>query len=381
MSLRIGIVAGESSGDFLGASLITALRKKVPDLVVEGIGGPEMINSGCRSHYPMQTLSVMGLVEVLGNYIKLSRIRTRLGNYFTENPPDLFIGIDAPDFNLGLERKLKSHGIKTVHYVSPSVWAWREYRLNNIKKSVDLMLTLFPFETDYYSQRGIPAACVGHPLAKQIPLQPDQQSARDRLGLAHDKTIVAVMPGSRKMELNNLSVTFIQTMKMCFDNFKDIHFATSMVSDSDILNLKRVMADMSLQHLPLSIFKGQSHSVLEAADIALLASGTVTLEAMLFKKPMVVAYTVNWLTYQLLKLLLRVKFVSLPNILAGEEIVPECLQHDCTPERLYNELSGWLNNPEKWPGLTRKFTELHRSLEIDVEEAISGEIMKLAGLG
>ena len=335
----------------LGASLIEAIRSRVPELSVEGIGGPEMQQAGCRSLYPIQLLSVMGLVEVLGRYFKITAARRALVSHFLETPPDIFIGIDAPDFNLGLERQLRLHGIKTAHYVSPQVWAWREYRLKKIREAVDLMLTLYPFEEDYYRQKGMSAVCVGHPLADRIPMQPDQPAARARLGLPRDKRVLAIMPGSRKMEIENLLSPFLLAADRCRKQCKDIHIVSSLLHDEAIAAMRDAIRKLGLEELPISIYKGKSHDVLEAADVVLLASGTIALETMLYKKPMVV--------------------------LANEEVVPECLQAQCTPARLAAEIRKWLDDQTAITSLQQRFSQLHQDLKQNGAEAACEHVMKL----
>jgi len=378
--LRVGIVAGEASGDLLGASLIHAIRQKVPGLVAEGIAGPCMQETGCLALYPMQMLSVMGLLEVLGSYWKIAAIRKALLKKFIKDPPDVFIGIDAPDFNLGLEQKLRMQGIKTVHYVSPQVWAWREYRLNKIKQSVDLMLTLYPFEEAYYRDKGIPAICVGHPLADQIPMQPDTMAARTRLGLPQDKKIVALMPGSRKMEIDRLLQPFLLAAGQCLKQRSDLHFASSLLHDEAMDSFRITRQNLTLEGMPISLYKGRSHDVLEAADVVLLASGTIALETMLYKKPMVVAYKLNWLTYSLVKAMIKVRYVSLPNLLANAPIVPECLQGECTPERLAWEVLRWLDDQAALASLQQKFSGLHQELKRNGAQAASEQILQLVGI-
>jgi lipid-A-disaccharide synthase len=375
--LRIGMVAGEASGDYLGAELLGELGAHAPGLIAEGIGGPRMQDAGLTSIYPMAPLSVMGLVEVLGRYRELAALRRGLVDHFAARPPDIFIGIDAPDFNLELERRLHALGIRTVHYVSPQVWAWREYRLRKIAGAVDLMLTLFPFETDWYQARGMRSVCVGHPLAKKIPDRPDAAGARARLGLPQDKTIIALMPGSRRMEVDRLARPFLLAAALCRKARPEICFASSLVDDQALADMQAMIRNLGLEGLSVSLYKGRSHEVLEAADAALLASGTITLEAMLFKKPMVVAYKVNWLTYYLLKPLIRVDFVSLPNLLAGEELVPECLQSACTPERLARAILHWLDDTASAAALRDRFSALHRSLLPASAVTAGGRILEL----
>jgi len=359
---RFGIVAGEASGDFLGAGLINSIRKLIPDAVFEGIGGPLMEQAGCRVIYPMEKLAVMGLVEIIGKYRELAGIRNQLTEYFIQQPPDVFIGVDAPDFNLELEHRLHGKNIKTVHYVSPSVWAWREYRLNKISRAVDLMLVLFPFEKTFYEEKGIPVVFAGHPLAEKINIHPDQAEARKKLNLPQEDTLVAIMPGSRKMELNRLLEPFLLAANHCLKKNNQLRFVTSLLTQDSIRQFNETVARLALDHLPVSIYQDSSHAVLEAADVILMASGTITLEAMLLKKPMVVAYKMNWMTYAILKALVKVRYAALPNLLLGTEIVPECLQSECTPGRLQAEIMNWLENPAAITVVQEQFAQLHRTL-------------------
>jgi len=290
--LRIGIVAGEASGDLLGAQLIRDLKEKYSDIEVMGIGGEHLIESGCQSLFDMERLSVMGIFEVFARYFELLGIRKKLTKYFIENPPDIFIGIDAPDFNLTLEENLRSQGIKTVHYVGPSVWAWRENRLEKISRAVDLMLVLFPFELSFYEKNNITARFVGHPLATQLKKMPDKNGARGTLGLPIDKAIIALMPGSRKSELYQHSSIFLETAVRCQERHDNLHFVTNMVDEQARVIFSKAINKIC-PDLPISIFMGDSRRVIEACDLLLLASGTITLEAMLLKKPMVVAYSLS----------------------------------------------------------------------------------------
>jgi lipid-A-disaccharide synthase len=377
--LRIGIVAGEVSGDALGADLINNIRQRIPEACFEGIGGPLMTAAGCSSLFPMEKLSVMGLLEVLEKYRELSGIRNNLTRYFLEHPPDLFIGIDAPDFNLELERRLHQGKIRTVHYVSPQVWAWREYRLKKIARAVDLMLVLFPFEKDYYDRHGIPAVYAGHPLADKIALTSDTNAARERLNLPQQGSIIALMPGSRRMELRRLMEPFLQAADRYYSRRKQTRFITSLLDTAAIDLLKQTLARLKLEHLPLTIFQDKSHDVLEAADQVLMASGTITLEAMLFKKPMVVAYKMNWLTYRIVRSLIRIKYAALPNILADARLVPECLQADCNPGRLAQEMLHWSDDDNAVADLQFRFTELHRQMMSGPEHAAVAAVMKFLG--
>ena len=374
--LRIGIVAGETSGDLLGAELIKDMKEKYTDIEVVGIGGKHLIENGCQSLFDMERLSIMGIFELIGRLFELLDIRKKLTKYFIENPPDIFIGIDAPDFNLILEKKLRSQGIRTVHYVSPSVWAWRESRIKKISRAVDLMLVLFPFELPYYEKNNIKARFVGHPLAAQLNKTPDKNGARDALDLPRDKTIIALMPGSRKSELNRHSTVFLETALLCQERHENIYFVTSMVDEQtrEIFNkaINKICPD-----LPISIFSDNSRRVMEASDLLLLASGTITLEAMLLKKPMVVAYRTSWLTYQVVRKLARVPYVSLPNLLAGKLLVPECLQNDCTPEKLGAELSALLNNKSAVEKLKHEFDVIHQGMVQQDNHSAADAILSL----
>ena len=360
--LRIGIVAGEASGDTLGANLIRDLRECYPEIQCEGIAGDAMRAVGCRSLYPIEKLSVMGFTEVLGSFADLYLMRRKLIDYFLANPPDLFIGVDAPDFNLELEYQLKKKGIPTVHYVSPSVWAWRRYRLGKIKKSVDLMLTLFPFETDFYTENGVSAEFVGHPLATIIKMKPDSWGARERLGIAPEKVTIGIMPGSRNSELSKLWPPFLETADMCWKGNKQLQFISSLLNENKVEQCSQVKEEHGYSELPLNLFVNRAHDVLEASDVLLLASGTITLEAMLFKKPMVVAYKLNQLSYWLVRYLSYIDHAALPNILAGRELVPECLQSECEPDIMSRELENWLHADDEVNSLQKIFQDIHQSL-------------------
>ena len=359
--LRIGIVAGEASGDLLGAQLIKDLKEKYSDIEVVGIGGKHLIENGCKSLFNIERLSVVGIVEVLGRYVELLGIRNKLTNYFLENRPDVFIGIDAPDFNLTLEENLRKQGIKTVHYVSPSVWAWRENRLKKISRAVDLMLVLFPFELPYYDKCNIAARFVGHPLALQLNKTFDKNETRQALGLPTDKIIIALMPGSRRSELKQHTAIFLKTALWCQQRYENLYFVTNLIDEHarDIFNQS---INEICPELPISIFTGDSRRVMQASDQLLLASGTITLEAMLLKKPMVVAYRVSWFTYQIFSRLNHAAYAALPNLLAGKLLVPECLQHNCTVEKLGAELSIWMSNFEAVEALKMEFDTIQEEM-------------------
>ncbi|MDM8558888.1 lipid-A-disaccharide synthase [Candidatus Parabeggiatoa sp. HSG14] len=375
MRKHIGIIAGELSGDLLGAGLIHALRIYYPDALIEGIGGPKMLAAGFHSLYPLKMLSVMGLAEVIKHYPRLKKCRDNLLDHFLAHPPDVFIGIDAPDFNLGLETVLKSADIPIVHYVSPSVWAWRQYRLRKIAHACDLMLTLFPFEADYYLQHNIPVKFVGHPLADDIPLHINKQIARNHLGLA-DCVWIALLPGSRENEVKQLGVPFLQTARWLLAQNPNLRFIVPLANT----NLKKIFTEQiaeTADDLPLTLLDGQSHEAMAAADIVLIASGTATLEAMLLKRPMVVAYRLAPITYWLAKRLIHLSYYSLPNLLAQDKLVPEFLQHEVIPEKLGIAVLNWLENPAQVDVLQNRFTELHHRLRLSANQKAAQAIISI----
>ncbi len=376
------MIAGEASGDILGAGLIRALRRRYPDARFVGIGGDEMIAEGFHSLVPMERLSVMGLVEVLGRIRELFQIRRRLLDYLLDNRPDVVIGIDSPDFTLAVERRCREAGIATVHYVSPSVWAWRQSRIHTIARSVDLMLTLFPFEARFYEEHDVPVAFVGHPLADRIPMMPDPASARSTLGLVPDAPVLAVLPGSRAGEVARLGGLFLDTARWLQDRQSDLQLVIPCVNRERERQIRALVAQRAVQ-LPVTIVRGQSRRVMAAADVVLLASGTATLEAMLLKKPMVVGYRLSAISYRLLSRLVSVPHVALPNLLAGESLVPERLQDEATPETLGADVLHWLRDDAGRERLVARFTELHRTLRRDADEraaeAVAGLLKRRTG--
>ena len=373
--LRIGIVAGEASGDLLAAGLIEAIRARHPDAQFEGVAGPRMVEAGCQALFPLEKLSVMGLVEVLRHLPELLGIRRQLQVHYLTNPPDLFIGVDAPDFNLALERQLKQHGIPTVHYVSPSVWAWRQYRVKKIARSVDLMLTLFPFEADFYRQHQVPVAFVGHPLADQIPEQVDRQAVRARLGLPVQARVIALLPGSRRSELRYLAQPFIEAAKWCCRQHGDLHFVVPLATPATRAIFEAALAEYGAD-LPLTVLDGQSHSAMAAADAILLASGTATLEALLYKRPMVVAYRLAPLTYWLARRLLKTPYYSLPNQLLGRPCVAEITQHEVNGERLGRELLDVLKAGEDQQQI-QAFGEVAKTLRRGASQRVADAVLDL----
>ena len=374
--LTFGIVAGEASGDILGAGLIRALSARYPQARFVGIGGDEMVAEGFHSLLPMERLSVMGLVEVLGRLRELFSIRDRLLDYFLTTPPDVVIGIDSPDFTLRIERRCRDAGIPTVHYVSPSVWAWRQKRIFKIAKAVDLMLTLFPFEARFYEEHQVPVAFVGHPLADRIPLETDTQGARVALGLDPALPVLAILPGSRGGEVERLGNLFLSAAHWLQQQRRDIQLVIPCVNRDREQQVRALVAALDVQ-LPVTIVRGRSREVMAAADVVLLASGTATLGAMLLKKPMVVGYRLSNLSYALVSRLVKVPYVALPNLLAREPLVPELLQDDATPEALGAAVLERLENDTERERLTTAFTDLHHQLRRCADERAASAIVEL----
>ncbi|WP_019530511.1 lipid-A-disaccharide synthase [Dasania marina] len=374
--LRIGIVVGEASGDILGASLMQALKLSHPHAEFEGIGGPLMLAQGFNSHYPMERLAVMGLVEPLKRLPELLRIRRSLKQHFITNPPDLFLGIDAPDFNLGLELALRKQGLLTAHYVSPSVWAWRSGRVHKIAKAVDRMLTLFPFEAQFYHQHNVPVSFIGHPLADKFPLQNNQQQAKDALAISGQQPLVALLPGSRGGEVRMLGEAFIETARWCLHQRADLQFILPAANEARYQQLQAMLAQRGAG-LPITLIQGGSQTAMAAADVVLMASGTTTLEAMLLKRPMVVAYKMAKLSYAIISRMVKSKFISLPNLLANEQLVPEVLQDDVRPEMLGPLVLEALQNQAKRDVLDKRFTELHQELKRDASARAAEVLLKM----
>lgn len=380
--MKIAMVAGEPSGDLLGAGIIRELRHYYPQAQFEGIGGIHMLQQDFNSHYPLELLSVMGLVEVIKHYRAIKRCRDTLSDLWQKNPPDIFIGIDAPDFNLGLEYQLKQAGIPTVHYVSPSVWAWRQYRLPKIAKACDLMLTLFPFEAAYYQQHNISVQFVGHPLADAIPLaEQNSHVARQQLGLSAkiDETtkVIALLPGSRYQEVEYLGNIFLQTAIWLYQQNAHFHFVVPLINNNKIKNLFLSQINTVAPHLPITIIDEQAQSVMQAADMILMASGTATLEAMLLKRPMVVAYRLAPLTYWLAKWLVRTPYFALPNLLAQKRLVPEFLQHEVIVEKLGKTILSGLENINYINELKEEFTKLHYQLKQSADQQAAKAVFSL----
>ncbi|MFA0088366.1 lipid-A-disaccharide synthase [Vibrio sp. 10N.261.51.F12] len=373
-ALRIGIVAGELSGDTLGEGFIKAIKQRYPDAEFVGIGGPKMIAQGCESLFDMEELAVMGLVEVLGRLRRLLHVKAELVRYFTHNPVDVFVGIDAPDFNLRLELDLKKSGTPTVHYVSPSVWAWRQKRIIKIGEATNLVLAFLPFEKAFYDKHNVPCEFVGHTLADAIPLESDKVSARDLLGLEQDKTWLAVLPGSRNNELKMLSQPFIETCQRLHQDNPNLGFVVAAVNDKRKQQFVQAWQAFAPE-LDFHIVQDTARNVITASDVVLLASGTVALECMLIKRPMVVGYKMNAITTFLAKRLVKTKYVSLPNILADDGIVEECLMDACTVENLYNALTKLLSSDNS--EVLSQFTEMHHWIRKNADEQAAKAVLKL----
>ena len=384
--MHIGIVVGEASGDILGADLIRALKQLYPACQFSGIGGDRMIAQGFQSLYPQDRLAVMGFVEPLKRLPELLRIRTHLFNYFREEKMDAVIGIDSPDFNLALEKKLRLQGIKTIHYVSPSVWAWRQGRVKLIKQAVDLMLTLLPFETQFYKNHQIPVEFVGHPLANQFDLKLDSQQAKQTLALhcpelspcfqgSGSTTVIACLPGSRQGEVEHIGPTLWQAMNTICQQYPSAHIVVPALNQQRYQQIQQQLKDYP--NLSVTLIQGNSQQVMAAADAVVMASGTTTLEAMLLKKPMVVVYKKDTLSYAIISRLLKVDYISLPNLLANERLVPELIQQDMTVDNIVTELSYWLDNPEAVLHLQQQFTRLHHSIRLNASEKAAKAIEQL----
>lgn len=371
--LCVALVAGEASGDILGSGLMRALKARHPDVRFIGVGGPLMEAEGLVSYFPMERLAVMGLVEVLGRLRELLKRRKELIQTLIAEKPDVFIGIDAPDFNLTIELKLRQAGIKTVHYVSPSVWAWRQKRVLKIREGCDLMLTLLPFEAKFYEEKGVPVRFVGHPLADTIPLEADRQAARTALGLGAGP-LVALMPGSRGGEVERLGALFLDAAERLRERVPGVRFVSPCANPSRRAQLEQMLQG---RDLPLTLLDGRSHEALAACDAVLIASGTATLEALLYKRPMVVAYRLAPLTYWILKRMVKSPYVSLPNLLAQRLLVPELLQDAATSDALAQTLAPLVTDGTQQ---TDSFDRIHRTLRRDASNQAADAVLALLGV-
>ena len=372
------MVAGETSGDVLGADLIRALKKHYPNAIFEGIGGPKMQAEGFQSLFEMERLSVMGFVEPLKRLPELLGIRRAIANRYTENHPAVFIGIDSPDFNTTIEFRLRKAGVKTVHYVSPSVWAWRQGRIKKIKKSVDLMLCLLPFEAAFYVQHDVPVLFVGHPLAGQFGDQPDIQGARLQLGLDADRPVLCIMPGSRAGEVNMMAEVFLDTASTVVASVEGLQLVIPAANDARYTQLTDILA--ARPELDIKLLLQQSHLAMEASDAVLLASGTTALEAMLLKKPMVVSYRLGALTYKLLSPFIKTPFVSIPNLLANKMLVPELVQDQAVVSELAPAVLDALDQTKR-EALVASFDTLHQQLAVESGVIAATAIVELVNTG
>jgi lipid-A-disaccharide synthase len=371
----VAMVAGEASGDFLGAHLMTALRKRLPKLRFAGIGGPRMEGLGFDSWFPMERLAVRGYAEVLRHYPGLVMMRRQLGRRLIAARPAVFVGIDAPDFNLGLERRLKAGGVPTVHYVSPSVWAWRGNRVRQIARSVSKMLVLFPFEEDIYRKAGVPVAYVGHPLAEQIPMQYDVELAREQLKLPAGRRVFALLPGSRQSEVRYMAPAFVRAAVRIAEQLPSAHFLVPLVSRETRAIFEQALYDAGNPELGLTILFGHAREAIAAAHAVLVASGTATLETALYRKPMVIAYTMAKATHRIMSRMRYQPWIGLPNIIAGEFIVPELIQEEATPENLAQALLNALNDPVVARRLPERLAHMHELLRRDSAAVISDALM------
>ena len=379
---NIAMVAGETSGDLLAGLLLDGLNARWPALKSGGIGGAQMVRRGFQAWWPSEKLAVRGYVEVLRHYREISSIREQLKKRLLTGPgqrPDVFIGIDAPDFNLGLEAALRAEGIKTVQFICPSIWAWRADRVEKIRRSVDHVLCIFPFEPALLATHGIAATYVGHPLAAVIAMQPDRQAARRALGLRDEATVIAILPGSRKSEIEYLALRFFQAAALVKRAYPAIQFIVPAIPA--LKSLIEQLADQAGVRADVQIVAGQSHTVMAACDVTLIASGTATLEAALFKRPMVIAYNMNWLSWQIMQRKQLQPWVGLPNILCRDFVVPELLQDQASPEALAHALCEWIDAkssaPEKIRAVEQRFTQLHAELQRDTSQLATDAIQKI----
>ena len=373
---RFAMVAGEASGDLLAGLLLGGLKARWPGLQAAGIGGPKMAAQGFDAWWPHDRLAVRGYVEVLRHYRGIAAIRDALAERLLRERPDAFIGVDAPDFNLGLEARLKAAGLPTIHFVSPSIWAWRPRRIERIGRAVDHMLCLFPFEPALYARHGIAATCVGHPLADAIPLEPPRAPRRAARGLPDDAPVVALLPGSRRSEIECIAPLFLEAAAVMQRRRPALRFVLPVVP-----GLASLVRPLAQRHagLALQLIDGRSHEALAACDATLIASGTATLEAALFKRPMVIAYRMNALTWALMKRMKLQPWVGLPNILLEDFAVPELIQSDATPEALARETLAWLDDAPRRERVTRRFDELHRTLRRDTARTATDAIASVIG--
>lgn len=375
MALRIAMVAGEASSDLLASHLIKALQRHLPDAEFFGIGGPKMQAVGFKALWPAEKLAVHGYVDALKNYRELSGIRSSLLDLLKKDPPAAFIGVDAPDFSLWLEKRLKDRGIPAIHFVSPSIWAWRKGRLKGIARAVSHMLCLFPFEPELYRAAGVPVSYVGHPLADVFPLAPNREAMRETLQISPGGPVFAFLPGSRQSEVRNLADTYIATAALLHERHPGARFLVPLATRETRLLFEEALRRHAHVDVPIRILFGHAVEAMIAADVVLVASGTATLEAALLKRPMVITYKIGKWSYRLMRHLAYLPWVGLPNVLAGREVVPEVLQDAATPQALADALDGWLADPARVDELTRVFTDMHLQLRQDTAAKAAAAIL------
>ena len=375
MGLRIAMVAGEASSDLLASHLIKALQRHLPDAEFFGIGGPKMQAVGFKALWPAEKLAVHGYVDAIKNYRELSGIRSSLLGLLKKDPPAAFIGVDAPDFSLWLEKRLKDRGIPAIHFVSPSIWAWRRGRLKGIARAVSHMLCLFPFEPELYRAAGVPVSYVGHPLADVFPLVPNRAAMRETLQISPGGPVFAFLPGSRQSEVRNLADTYIATAAALHERHPGARFLVPLATRETRLLFEEALRRHAHLDLPIRILFGHAVEAMIAADVVLVASGTATLEAALLKRPMVITYKIGKWSYRLMRRLAYLPWVGLPNVLAGREVVPEVLQDAATPQALADALDGWLADPARVDELTRVFTDMHLQLRQDTAAKAAAAIL------
>ena len=373
------MVAGEASGDLLAARMLSALRQAAPEALLDGIGGPEMAKYGFASEQSLDTMTVRGLFEIIPRYRELKRIQRGLRDRYLAERPNLFVGVDYPGFNLGLEEQLRAGGIPTMHFIGPQIWAWRGWRIKKIIRAVSHMLVIFPFEEEIYRKAGVPATYVGHPLAEVIPLRPDGAAARAQLGLPQEGPVIAVLPGSRMSELKYNSAAFIGAAAILAQRDPTLRFVAPMTGPRQRQHFTEALAAAGQQHLPLTIVDSQSHAAMAAADAVLVASGTASLEVALFKKPMVIAYKMLAASYHIMRHMAYQPWIGLPNILAREFLVPELIQHAATPQALADALWRQMQDTALKERLAQRFTDMHHSLLRNTAQESAQAVLKMVG--
>ena len=375
--MRIGLVAGEASGDLLGAGLLRAIRARVPDAIFEGVAGPEMVAAGCERWEDAEALAVFGMIEPIAHFPRLLRLRRSLIRRWRERPPDAFVGIDAPDFNLGLEKALRQSGVKTVHYVSPTVWVWRAGRIKTVRRSADLVLCIFPFEKAIYDEHGVDAVFVGHPKADMLPAQVDVEAARRKLNLGEGR-LVAILPGSRTSEVDRLGPQFAAAAAIVARQCEDVRFVTAVASAKLRPAIEAQVAATGIADR-FTLVDGNSIDVLSAANVVMLAAGTAALESALLGKPTISAYQVSKLSAAVIRLMgLRTRYYTMPNLMADELLVPEFIQEDMTPEALADAALGLLNDPARREAISSRFAKLRAELALGADERAADAVIKLA---